>query len=83
MFNAVKLNGDKIDPMDMSVSISANDILGVYPVVKRCDEDGDRYYEVSDQPDGKLLVFKSNGFNKPCSIYIRNDVETSCLVDLL
>lgn len=79
----MKLVGDKVNADSISVDIDVNSIIGVYPVVKRHDEDGKCYYEVSDKPDGRLLMFKVDGFNKPCAIYLENSVETSQLIDLL
>ena len=82
MFDAMKFTGDKIHTEDIMVNTECAEIIGVYLVVTRHDEDGSLYYEVSDEPDGKLMVYKAHD-GATSSIYIRNDVETSCLVDLL
>lgn len=74
------VTGDKIQ--DIIVCIDCAEIIGVYPVVVRHDEDGKLYYEVSDNPTGKLMIYKAHDGTKS-SIYFNNNVETSQVVDLL
>ena len=82
MFDAMKFNDDKITEKDFVESIECYQILGIYPVELHFNEDGDTEYTVSSNPTGKLMVFKDEN-EEVVVLYIRNDVETSCLVDLL
>lgn len=83
MFDTMKFNGDKIKASDMLINTSIEKIIGIYPVETTCDEDGERCYMVSDNPDGKLLVYIATGYTSPSAIFIGNDVETSQIIDLL
>ena len=81
MFDAIKLVGEEIRTDDMVLCTDCTEVLGIYPVVVRHNESGELYYEVSDTPDGKLMVYKI--YDKISSVYFSNDVETSQLIDLL
>ena len=78
MFDAMKFTGDHIDDADIT-SVEVGELLGVYPVVY--DSDNHRY-EISDNPDGKLMVFKTVT-GADLALYFKNNIETSQLVDLL
>lgn len=82
MFDAMKFNGDKITKRDFVENIECYQLLGVYPVKLEFDEDGNAEYTVSDNPTGKLMVFKDES-GETVVMYFNNSVETSCLVDLL
>lgn len=73
--------GDKIKSSDLGHTIDVLDFIGVYPVRLEKDEDGENIFIISDEPTGKLLIYRAGKL--PCAMYIENDVETSCLVDLL
>lgn len=81
MFDAMKFSGDKIKSSELGHTIDVTEILGVYPVRLERDEDGKEIFVVSDEPTGKLLIYRAEG--RDCAMYIENSVETSCLVDLL
>lgn len=83
MFDAMKFGGDKITQKNFDASTECKQILGVYQIKKQYNEDGDSEYLItSTEPDGKLIVFEDNA-GDTIVMYIGNDVETSCLVDLL
>ena len=83
MFDAMKFDGDKITGNDFITIIDCTKILGIYPVKLQFDEHGEEEYIISSsEPTGRLIVF-NNGHGETVVMYCSNDVETSCLVDLL
>ena len=73
--------GDTVGADDFATNIECKEFVGTYPVELHCDEDGNVVYVASDKPTGRLLVYK-DWDGESHSIYVRNDVETSCLLDL-
>ena len=84
MFDAVKFDGDRITVGgDLTSIAECTKILGTYPVEVQYNNSEDQEFVVtSNESTGKLIVF-SNKDGETVAIYISNDVETSCLVDLL
>lgn len=83
MFDSARFVGEKIEAVDLLTRHECKEIVGVYPVVVKNDDNGNQYYEISDQPEGKLLVYRKNDTIEPCGLYFSNEVESSQLVDLL
>lgn len=83
MFDTMRFDGDKITGEDFTTIIECYQILGVYPVQLQYDEHGEEEYIVSStEPTGKLIVFKNEN-GDTVVMYLNDNVETDCLVDLL
>lgn len=83
MFDAIRFNNDKITEKDFTANVECKQILGIYQVKKQYNSDGDAEYLITDtEPSGKVIVFNDE-HEEVVVMYIANDVETSCLVDLL